>query len=288
MLEYDPGVTSDSPAGTDVQEGAPSAETLNTGGQPAPPAPPQHTVPYERFHEVNTGFRNAEARAAAAEQAAHLQQQQLQQANERLAALEQRLTAQANQVPRTPEEAQQRQLAIRALKELQAEDPDHAQMLKLAKAAPALAQAVLEAQRQIAEIRQGTTLSFARSEEGRLHQLATTAGIPVATPQQFQALNNYVTGIIRSNPQAMQAFQNGDATVLPWALGLAKQDYDAQRQAARAQTSQTKTQLGKLPPRIGGGPPGTPPPPRYDPKDPRGSMAKIHTAAEDFLAQHAG
>jgi len=286
MEGFDQGVTSDSPTGTEVeQNGASSAGTLNT--EPTAPRT-QPTVPYERFHEVNTGYRQAEARAAAAEQAALLHQQQLQQATQRLQALESQLQAQVNQVPRTPQEAQERQAAMKALRELQSDDPEHRQLQQLAKAAPALAQAVIDAREQIAGLQQATALNFARSEEGRLYQLATAQGMTFATAQDFAEFNDHVASIIARSPQALQAFQRGDTRVLPEALKLAKQQVDAYAQRARASLAQTKTATRNLPPRIGGSAPGSPPIPKFDPKDPRGSMAKIHAGAEADLMARLG
>ena len=285
MAGFDEGVTPDSPAGTEVLDGASSAETLNTG-TPAP-SQPQPTVPYERFHEVNTGYRQAEARAAAAEQAAALQQQQLYQAHQRLQALESQLQTRATQVSRTPQDEEARQAAIKVLKELQSDDPDHRTLQQLAKASPALVQEVLALRQGLAQMQQTHAQTFSRGEEGRLYQMAQSAGLPVATPQQFQALNNYVAGIIRANPEAHQAFAAGDPGVVPWALNLAKQDYDAQRQAARASLATTKSRMP--PPRIGGSQPGSTPIPKFDAKDPRGSMAKIHAGAEaDLMARLGG
>jgi hypothetical protein len=284
MAGFEEGVTPDSPAGTEVLDGASSAETLNTG-QPAP-SQPQPTVPYERFHEVNTGYRHAEARAARAEQAAQLLHDQLQQATQRHQSLEGQLQQRATQVARTPQQEEERQAAIKVLRELQSDDPDHRTLQQLAKAAPALVQALLESRQQITQLREAHALNFSRGEEGRLYQMANAAGLPVATREQFEALNRYVAGIIRAHPEAHQAFVAGDVNIVPWALGLAKQDYDGQRQAARASLAQTKSRMP--PPRIGGAQPGSTPIPRYDPKDPRGSMAKIHAGAEAALQAHLG
>jgi hypothetical protein len=275
MDETYPGVTSESPA--DSQEGsAPSAETLNTG-QPAPP--PEHTVPYSRFHEVNTGFRQAEARAAAAEQAAQLHAQQYQQAQARLQALEGQLQERVARPSRSPEEEAQRQQAQRALRELQSDDPDYKRVLQLSKAAPALAQAVVTAQQQIAQLTQQHTQTFARSEESRLYQMATASGMMFRSADDFAAFNDHVASIVARYPQALQAFLAGDTSVLPAAFQLARQQIAQHEQRARANVAQTKTALQRVPPRIAGSAPGAPPIPRFDPKDPRGSMAKVHAAA---------
>jgi hypothetical protein len=257
-----------------VAEGAPSAETLNTG-RPAP----QPTVPYERFHEVNTGFRQAEARAAAAEQAAHLHQQQAQQAHARLQALEGQLQERAARPSRSPEEEAQRQQASRALRELQSDDPDYKKVLQLSKAAPALAQAVIQAQQQIAQLTQQHTQNFARAEEGRLEQMALASGMTFRNRAEFQELNDHVAGIIARYPQAMQAFLAGDPNVVPAAFEMARRQLAQHEQRARASVAQTKTALQRVPPRIAGSAPGSPPIPRFDPKDPRGSMARVHAAA---------
>jgi chromosome segregation ATPase len=275
MAEYE-GVTSESPPDSSGQDSAPSAETLNTG-IPAPSHQP--TVPYERFHEVNTGYRQAEARAAAAEQAAHLHQQQAQQVAARLQALESQLQERAARPSRSPEEEAQRQQASRALRELQQDDPDYKKVLQLSKAAPALAQAVIQAQQQIAQLTQQHTQNFARAEEGRLYQMATASGMTFRTSAEFQEFNDHVAGIIARYPQAMQAFLAGDPNVVPAAFELARRQMAQHEQRARASVAQTKTALQRVPPRIAGSAPGSPPIPRFDPKDPRGSMARVHAAA---------
>ena len=276
MAEYEPGVTSDSPPDTSGQDSASSAETLTTG-YPAPSHQP--TVPYERFHEVNTGYRQAEARAAAAEQAAHLHQQQLAQTQQRLQALEGQLQERAARPSRSPEEEAQRQQALRALRELQSDDPDYKRVLQLSKAAPALAQAVVGMQQQLANLQQGHTQNFARGEEGRLYQMATASGMTFRNADDFQQFNDHVASIIARYPQAMQAFLAGDTSIVPAAFQVARQQLAQHEQRARASVAQTKTALQRVPPRMTGTAPGSPPIPRFDPRDPRGSMAKVHAAA---------
>ena len=275
MAEYEPGVTSDSPPDSG-QDSASSAETLNTG-TPAPSHQP--TVPYERFHEVNTGYRQAEARAAAAEQAAQLHQQQLYQTQQRLQALEGQLQERVARPSRSPEDEAQRQQALRALRELQSDDPDYKRVLQLSKAAPALAQAVVGMQQQLANLQQGHTQNFARAEEGRLYQMATASGMTFRDANDFQEFNDHVASIIARYPQAMRAFLAGDPNVVPAAFNLARQQLAQQEQRATARVAQTKTALQRVPPRMTGSAPGSAPIPRFDPKDPRGSMAKVHAAA---------
>lgn len=276
MESYEPGVTSDSPPDSSGQDSASSAETLTTG-TPAPSHQP--TVPYERFHEVNTGYRQAEARAAAAEQAAQLHQQQLYQTQQRLQALEGQLQDRVAQPSRSPEEEAQRQQALRALRELQSDDPDYKRVLQLSKAAPALAQAVVAAQQQIAQLTQQHTQTFARGEEGRLYQMATASGMSFRNADDFQEFNDHVAGIIARYPKALQAFLAGDPNVVPLAFQAARREIAQYTQRANAQVAQSKTALQRVPPRMTGSAAGSPPIPRFDPKDPRGSMDKVHQAA---------
>jgi hypothetical protein len=282
MEGFDLGVTSDSPAGTDLQGGAPSAETLNTG-QPASPA--EHTIPYSRFKEVNDERVQWAGRASAAEQAAQLHQQSLQQTQQRLAQLESQLQARANQTSRTPEQEQERQAALKVLAELQSDDPNYARMQKLAQAAPALVQEIMALREGYGRLEQQTARTFISGEQGRLPQMAAAAGLTL-TAQQGAAFENFVAGIIRSDPKAHAAFVGGDQAVLPWAFDIARQQYAAQQQAARASVAQTKSRMP--PPRIGGSTPGSTPIPKYDPKDHRGSMAKIHAGAAAAWEQMTG
>jgi len=284
MEGFDPGVTSESPTGTEVlDDGAQSAGTLNT--DTAPRSQPQPTVPYERFHEVNTGYRQAEARAAAAEQAAQLLREQGQQTQQRLAQLESQLQTRSQQVSRTPEQEQERQAAIKVLEELQSANPNYARMQQLAQAAPALIQKILAMEERQARSDERSARAFIGGEQSRLPQMAAAAGLTLSA-QQGAAFENFVAGIIRSNPQAHAAFVGGDQRVLPWAFDIARQEYAAQQQAARASIAQTKSRMP--PPRIGGSTPGSTPIPKYDPKDHRGSMAKIHAGAAAAWEQMTG
>lgn len=283
MEGFDQGVTSDSPTGTEVLDGAQSAGTLNT--EQAAPRPTEQTVPYPRFAEVNHGWRQAEARAAAAEQAAQLHQQSLQQTQQRMAQLEGQLQTRANQTSRTPEQEQERQAALKVLAELQSDDPNYARMQQLAKAAPLLIQKILAMEARQAQSDERSTRSFISGEQSRLPQMAASAGLHLSA-QQGAAFEQYVAGIIRSDSEKLAAFLGGDQAVLPWAFDLARQEYAAHQQTARAAVAQTKSRMP--PPRIGGSAPGSPPIPKYDPKDPRGSMAKIHAGAAAAWEQMTG
>ncbi len=285
MAEYE-GVTPESPAGTDLLDGASSAGTLTTG-QPAPP-PTEATIPYARFKEVNEYGRDAAARAAAAEQAVQMHQQQAQQLQQRLQALEGQLQQRVNEPSRTPQEEQERRAALTALKSLQSADPDYVKIQRAAQALPAVAQALLQSQERQTQLEQRFALSFARGEEGRLYQLATQAGLSFQSAEHCAALNDYVAGIIRADPQAWAAFRAGDPTILPAAFQIARAQHDATARAPRAGLAQTKAATQRLPPRIGGGTPGAAPPPKYDPADHRGSMAKINAAAEAALQAALG
>jgi hypothetical protein len=284
-LEYE-GVTPESPAGTDTQyDGASSAGTENTG-IPAPP--PAHTIPYERFKEVNDGYRSEAAARAAAEARASQYEQQIQATRAEVAELRGQLQRSASQVPTTPEEAREQQAALAALRKLNSLDPEYQKLVKEhdthSKIVPLLTQTVLDLQKQMAGDRERNSAAYADAQRGRLYEMAQTEGMTFASMKEFSAFENYVAGIIRSDPNALAAFQRGDARILPAAVKVAKEQYDAPARAAKASLAQTKAATSRLPPRIGGGQPGSPPPPRFDPKDPRGSMDKIHAAAEAFLS----
>jgi hypothetical protein len=251
MAEFDQGVTPDSPAGTDEQGAASSAETLNTG-QSARPVEP--TIPYARFHEVNTGYRQAEARAAAAEQAAGLHQQQLQAQAQRVAHLESLLQQRATQPSRSPEQEAERQQAARALRELQSDDPDYKRVLQLSKAGPAIADALVRTQAQLAQLEQRQRQTHVVGEEQRLYQMATAAGMRFIGGRLAQ-FNDHVASVIARHPQALQAFL-GPARR---AAACAGAPSHAAR-ATRARLHATKSAPSRLPPPIGAARPAPPAP----------------------------
>ena len=280
-MAYDEGVTQDSPAGTAVDSGVdPSAGTQNTGF----PTPAEHTIPYSRFKEVNDRSHHEASRAAAAEARAQMLEQQGQEYQQRLAALEQRLTQRANQPSRSPQDEEQRQQALTALRGLQADDPEYVRMQTFAKHGPALAQTVVQLRDQMAQMEARSAQSYVRGETARLQTLAGEAGLTFKTPAQFAEFENYVAGIIRSDPAAHAAFRDGDPSILPQALQVARRQYDAVRTSAQAALTQTKNATRALPPRMGGSQPGAGALPQFDPKDPRGSMAKVHAAASAALS----
>ena len=286
MAEYE-GVTSDSPPDSAVQGGAPSAETLNTG-QPAPPAA-EPTVPYSRFHQVNTGFRQAEARAAAAEQAAALHYQSLQQLQQRQAQLESQLQQRVNQPSRTPDEEKVRQQAVAALRDLRSDDPEWGRVQRAAEVTPHLAQQWQQLTHEVAQMRDQQLQMRGHTEATNLYQMATGAGMSFRSATDFNEFNDYVAGVIARYPQALQAFIDGDQRVVPLAFQQARRELAGYEQRARANLNTSKTALSRVPPPIRGSTPGAPPPPQYDPKDPRGSMARVHAAAaEAFADRRAG
>lgn len=276
----EPGVTPESPTGTEVQDGS-SAGTLNTGTPSVQPS-----IPYERFKEVNDGYRAAEARAAAAEARAQEFERSQGALTQRMQQLERQLTQRANTPSRTPEEEQQRQIALRTLRDLHADDPDWQRMQQGSRALPTIAQALLQQQERFGQLEQRFAQSFATGQEGQLYQMARGAGLNVSTPEAWNAVNDYVAGIIRSNPEALRRFQNGDPSVLPAAFAVARQQIDATNRAARASLAQTKTQTGQLPPRQGGGAPGTASPrPTFNPSNPDAIEKQVFDQARGFLTE---
>ena len=290
----EPGVTSDSPPGTEVlpqqQTDPSSAGTENTEQQSGQPFPGRqgNWMPQDRAEEM--AQRRVERALAQQAQVFAAERQQMQeffsrQSQQSQQTMLQNLQQRANAPSRTPEEEAQRRQATELLHDL-------APGLK---AMPALAQATLQQREQQAALAQRLgqleltqARTFAMSEQGRLASMAQAAGLASSGPQ-LAALENYVAGIIRSDPRAHAAFEAGDPQVLPWALAQAKTDIDAQRQAARASVATTKSNLTRnVPPRIGGAQPGATPIPKYDPKDPRGSMAKIHAGAAAAWEQMTG
>jgi hypothetical protein len=137
---------------------------------------------------------------------------------------------------------------------------------------------------QLAQMETRHAQSYARSESTRLQSMAGEVGLRFSTPAQFAEFENFVAGIIRSDPAAHAAFREGDPTILPAALHVARRQYDAARTSAQASLAQTKNATRNLPPRMGGTQPGSGSLPQFDPKDPRGSMARVHAAASAALS----
>jgi len=282
VAEFDTGVmSSESPTEPVVTADPSSGGTLNTQ-QPDQPTPNgrENWMPQARAEEmaqrrVERAMAQARQEFAAERQA--MQQFFQQQSQQNQQALLQGLQQRAAQPSRTPEEERQRQEAQGALNGLLAENPEWTRMLNGSKAAPAMAQAILDLQEQFKVAEQRATAAHLRSETERLKSLASEAGI---SPAQYPMLERHVIGLIRSAPDAHKALLQGDENVIPWALGEAKKFFAETNQAARAALNANKSATRALPPRIGGTQPGATPPPQYDPKDPRGSMAKIHAAAD--------
>jgi hypothetical protein len=96
-----------------------------------------------------------------------------------------------------------------------------------------------------------------------------------------------VAGIIRGNPQALQAFQQGDARVVPWALSVAKQHYDNIGRQQTAALAQTKAQMQRtVPQRQAGGQPGGAP--ALDPNDPNFETKHWQLGRQKVMAGLAG
>ena len=285
MAEYE-GVTPESPAGTDQYDGASSAGTLNT--ETTAPRTETH-VPYTRLKEAIDRSHEYSARAAAAEQRAQMLEQQGQQYQTRLQEVERLLRERAERPSGTPEEERIRQEAEKALSQL----PGYARTSKYAQAVPLLARKLQEMEQRAAQQDARSAQSFVANEQSRLPALATEAGLTFATPEDAQAFERFVAGIIRSDQDALAAFQAGDPRVLPEAVKIAKTHYDAPARASRAALATTKAQTQRLPPRMGGSAPGAAVPalPKFDPADPgareRAFWKQLRSDAPDILARHA-
>lgn len=278
MADEFTGVTSESP--TESYDGAaPSAETLNTG-TPAPQA--EHSIPYSRFSEVNGNWRAEQARAQMLEQQLNELRQQGQQRDMQFRQLQDALRQRASQPSRSPEDEAQRQQALKALSELAAEHPELSKALKYSQVAGQHVQATVSLGQRLEAIEQQNRLAHARSEDARIDKMAKDDGLG-NTPAELEAIRNLAAAFVGGNPQALALLKQGDPRVTDWAYAQAKAYTEQMRRQSTAALSQTKDQTRRLPPRIGGSTPGSPPPPTFDPKDPRGSMQKIHEAAERML-----
>lgn len=274
-------VSPESSTGIPEDGGASSAGTLNTGQ----PAPPEQSIPYSRFKEVNDGYREAAARAAAAEQRAASVEQQMQHLMS-LRQQEAQLRQRVQQPARTADEIAARQQARVALDDLHAEHPILSKLPNMVRAMPAVAQKLDQLERAMVQQQTQAAQTFARGEEGRLQGLAAQAGMRLTTPQAFAQLNDYVAGVIRGNPQALAAFQGGDPQVLPWAFAVARQQIIGAQQQANHALAQTKTATQRLPPRMAGSIPGAPALPKINADDPesvRGFERAMSARARAFL-----
>lgn len=292
MEGFDQGVALESPASTDpsVVADPSSAGTQNTE-QPGQPIPGRENwMPQARAEEMaqrRVERAIAQARQEMAQEFAterqQMQQYFAQQSQAERQALLQGLQQRVNQPSRSPEEEAHRRQAQELLHDL-------APGLK---AMPALAQSHMDLRAQVeqlapmvTQLREAQTRTFLQSEENRLYQLASAAGMKFASPQEVAELNDDVANIIARSPQALQAVLNHDQRVLPLAFQAYQKQNAAREQRARASVAQTKSRMP--PPRIGGSAPGSTPIPKYDPKDHRGSMAKIHAGAAAAWEQMTG
>lgn len=276
------GVTPESPAGTDPGA-ASSAGTLNT----APPAPAEHTVPYSRFHEVNSGYRAAEARAAALEAELNQLRPQMQQFREQQGRLYQALQQRRDQGYQLNPAQQEAMKALEPIAEAmgltratKVLGPLAQHALKTAERTEALEKQFSEFQQQQQQAR---LLQQARADETRLIEMAQAGGVRFGSRQDFDRFCRLVMGEIYSTPGAHEAWKQGDPRVLEYAFQQAKQQHDHYARASGVATTKAQLQQ-RVPLRQGGGQPGAAPIPTFDPKNPRGSLTKIHEAAEAYIA----
>jgi hypothetical protein len=289
MEGFDQGVsTPESPTGIDpsVATDPSSAGTQNTEQQGQVTDNRGNVIPSWRVNEL---VERASERALAQAEARFAQERQqlLQSFDQRSQAQQQTimqaLQQRAHAPSRTPEQEQERQQAQSALNGLLTDHPEWRQMQTYAKAGPALAQAAL----QIPQLQQQLAHTYTIAGENTLYRLATAAGLST-TEQDFAQLNDDVAAVIARSPEAVAAFLSGDQRIVPAAFKMVRDQTAARDQRARAQVAQTKATTQRLPPRMGGRQPGSPPMPKFDPKDPRGSMAKIHAGAEADLMARLG
>lgn len=296
-LDYE-GVTElDSPTGTDPSpavDPTSSAGTQNTEPSGQPIQGRENWMPQGRAEEM--AQRRVERALEQQRQEFSREREQLLQSFDQRSQAQQQsimqaLQQRASQPSRTAEQETERRQALELLNDLV---PGLRHM-------PALAQSHLDQRKQfeafsqqfaqeIAQLKQARAQDFTSGEQGRLQQLAGQAGLSFANGQQFSQFEDYVAGVIRSNPEAHAAFVAGNREVLPWAFGIARQQMAAPLQAERARLAETKTNTGRLPPtNRGGGVPGAAPSlPKFNPDNPGAFQRDLSAKAREFLLERTG
>lgn len=240
-----------------------------------------NTFPTWRINQIREQAREQARREIEAERTSERQRLE-QDYNQRLI---QALQGRVQQPSRTPEEEMQRLQAQRVLHEL-------APGLK---AMPVMAQALLEQRKQMAQQQaaidrmsqhqeQSATQGRIADSERQLVTLAQQAGLRFQDRNDYDRFCRLVVAEIRSTPGAYEAWRAGDQSVLPEAFQNAKQTHDYYRSQQTAALAQNKAQmLQNVPRRMVGAAASGAPHPTFDPKDPRGSKARIDAAAQAFL-----
>jgi hypothetical protein len=249
---------------------------------------------------VNEMVQQASERAVAQAEARFAQERQqlLQSFDQRSQAQQQTimqaLQQRAAQPSRTPQEEAERRQAGTLVDGLLKEHPEWANALKYAKAGPALAQAAIENQKANAaimarqnQIEQRQMRAYISSEEGRVREMARSAGMSA----QLGPIFHDVTRIIQSDPEVYQAWVAGDPDALEYAFETARKERAGYAQPGRAALADTKTATRNLPPPLRGGVPGSPASPalpKFDPSNPGARERLIFKNAREAIRASVG
>lgn len=176
----------------------------------------------------------------------------------------------ASQPARTEEQRQARTEAIKALKELMAEDPELAEVLSMRKEFPQLKQGY-QGVGQIAKAQQDAATRQGRAQ---ITTLAEQAGL--STDAKYVGrIERLIAAEIFEDKDALERYQGGDLSVINEKFKLVTDEFLGQtRRAAQTTVIDTKNKTRQLPPVSRGGAPGADAPPTLKAED-RGNPDKV-------------
>lgn len=200
----------------------------------------------------------------------------IQQMTQRLARFEQ---AGQQQNGRTVDP--DRQEAIKALRELFADDPDLRQLLDAGK----LRQAVQQLQQTTQGLQGAHTKSMVQTVRSEINTLAKGASLPTSD-KALRAYEELIASEIRESPELLDRLRQGDLTAVREAFANVQASVGEFRRSDAVTTTAAKNATRALPPRSSG---GTPAPPGQAPltmkpgQDPRDFRREMHKSAREGL-----
>lgn len=263
MDEQDAGAVAESPT-ADVPTADTSAGTQNTGNGQPNVAPPVKEAPFHqhpRFQQLIGENRSLKGELG-----------QLKQALDELKRT-------ASQPARSVEDREQRSAAIKALKELMAEDPELAELMAIRKEFPSIKQGV-QGVGEVARAQQDMQLRTARSH---IEQLAKDAGLP-SDPKFTKYVSQMVALATKDIDGGESRFERGDLSVLDEAFKNIEGFLSQVKRDAATTTLQTKAKTKQLPPVPRGGAPGQDALPKLKPGEERAYREQLHSSASNRLA----
>lgn len=254
------GAPADSPPAAPAE---PSGQAPSTPGAPPPAPDANRYVPYERFQQVNSQWRET--------------QRQLADLTQKFQARE----ARANE-PAAPTPSQTERAAAAALKQLIQIDPELAATLKIGQHGERLD----KFEKMLASLVDSQHQGRVTGGRKAIADYVARLGLPAESAKQMERT---VVGYITDDPDLAERWARGDLSVISDALDdFKKAVLDATRRPQQQAVIDTKARTNRLPPVTRGSGPGQEPPLKLGPNDDPRSFMKALAERARAMAGAAG